>query len=50
MSLQETRRWNTTCLGEPLNVIVSANSDSYVLTDWGFRNYMRWAASYIRPL
>ncbi|KAF8333440.1 uncharacterized protein EI90DRAFT_3052036 [Cantharellus anzutake] len=31
----------TKTLGEPLNVIVSAKSHDYVLTDWGFRNYMR---------
>jgi len=28
--------------GEPLNVIVSGNSDSYVLTDNGFSNYAKY--------
>lgn len=32
----------TTCVGEPINVIISAKSDPRVLTDWGFRRYSKY--------
>jgi hypothetical protein len=33
-------------LGEPINLIITGNSDRRILSDWGFEQYARYVIKY----
>lgn len=40
-------QFTTKTKGEPLNVIISAKSDPFVLTDWGLHYYAKYVSNYV---